>query len=131
MDRTRREMLSVGIDVGTTTTQVVFSRLKVRNVGPSRARASHRDRCTRGLNMSVPSPSRRCSDRMRSMSEQPPRNWFTEEYVAAGIDPTDVETGAVIITGETARRERTPITVLDGPVGLGRRLRRDGCRTEP
>jgi ethanolamine utilization protein EutA len=30
--RTSREMLSVGIDVGTTTTQVVFSRLEVADV---------------------------------------------------------------------------------------------------
>jgi ethanolamine utilization protein EutA len=97
-----REMLSVGIDVGTTTTQVVFSRLKLRNAArlglvpriEVDARAVEHVGSVRFTPLL--GPDRIDLDGLLAVVH--------EEYAAAGIDPDEVETGAVIITGETALR---------------------------
>jgi ethanolamine utilization protein EutA len=97
-----REMLSVGIDVGTTTTQVVFSRLKLRNAArlglvpriEVDARAVEHVGAVRFTPLI--GPDRIDLDGLLAVVH--------EEYAAAGIDPHEVETGAVIITGETALR---------------------------
>jgi len=34
--------------------------------------------------------------------------FFKKEYEHAGIDPADIHTGAVIITGESAKRQNAP-----------------------
>jgi ethanolamine utilization protein EutA len=100
--RAIREMLSVGIDVGTTTTQVVFSRLKLRNAArlglvpriEVDARAVEHVGSVRFTPLL--GPDRIDLDGLLAVVH--------EEYAAAGIDPDEVETGAVIITGETALR---------------------------
>lgn len=96
-----REMLSVGIDVGTTTTQVVFSRLLVRDVARlgamPRLEIDERAVLYTGAPRFTP---------LRSVDEIDVTavvDLLREEYAAAGIDPTEVETGAIIVTGETAR----------------------------
>lgn len=95
-------LLSVGLDVGTTTTQLIVSRLTVEN------RAS-----------SFAVPEMEIGDReilYRSAVHFTPikgslvdgdgvRKIVLEEYEKAGITPTQVDTGAVIITGETSRKE--------------------------
>jgi ethanolamine utilization protein EutA len=101
MQRTR-EMLSVGIDVGTTTTQVVFSRLTVRNTARlglvPRIEVDARAVVHVGQVRFTPltGPDRIDLDALMRVVNQ--------EYGVAGIAPGDVETGAVIITGETALR---------------------------
>ncbi|GAA1542178.1 ethanolamine ammonia-lyase reactivating factor EutA [Nocardioides humi] len=108
-------MLSVGIDVGTTTTQVVFSRLTVRN---SRRlglvpRLEVDTRAVLHQSPAYPTPLR------------PPDEVDVDalvalvraEYDAAGVSAEQVETGAVIITGETARR-RNADAILSGVAGL-------------
>jgi ethanolamine utilization protein EutA len=117
MDRTTREMLSVGIDVGTTTTQVVFSRLKVRNTARPglvpRIEIDARAVEHVGAVAFTPllGPDEIDADSLLQLVRQ--------EYAAAGIDPMDVETGAVIITGETARRSNADqvLTALSGLAG--------------
>jgi ethanolamine utilization protein EutA len=97
-----REMLSVGIDVGTTTTQVVFSRLKLRNAArigfvpriEVDARAVEHVGAVRFTPLL--GPDRIDLDGLLAVVH--------DEYATAGIDPHEVETGAVIITGETALR---------------------------
>lgn len=94
-------VLSVGIDVGTTTSQVVVSRLTVSN--RSRAgmvpRLEIEDREI--LFQSEPAltpllaPDEVDVDRLTQ--------FVRAQYAAAGIDPAQIATGAVIITGETAR----------------------------
>jgi ethanolamine utilization protein EutA len=112
---TTREMLSVGIDVGTTTTQVVFSRLTVRN--------SHRFGLVPRLEVDTRSVL------YQSEPEVTPLLSATEidvdrltalvhaKYAEAGIEPGQVETGAVIITGETART-RNADAILSALSGL-------------
>jgi ethanolamine utilization protein EutA len=98
-----REMLSVGIDVGTTTTQVVFSRLKLRNAArlglvpriEVDARAVEHVGAVRFTPLL--GSDRIDLDGLAALVRR--------EYAAAGIAPESVETGAVIITGETALRK--------------------------
>lgn len=108
-------MLSVGIDIGTSTSQVIFSRLTVAN------RASF---------FSVPALS--IVDKTvvyRSPIHRTPlldashidgeavRRLVEREYAAGGVSPEETETGAVIITGETARKENAAV-VLEQLSGL-------------
>lgn len=96
-----RDMLSVGIDVGTTTSQLVLSELTVSN----RARVGLVPRldieARRVLYQSEPhlTPLRSADevdvDRLVDL--------IREEYRRADVHPSQIETGAVIITGETAR----------------------------
>jgi ethanolamine utilization protein EutA len=98
---TTREMLSVGIDVGTTTTQVVFSRLTVRNSNRfgliPRLEVDTRSVLHQGEPHPTPllSPAEVDVDQLTRL--------VRTEYAAAGVDASEIETGAVIITGETAR----------------------------
>ena len=97
------ELLSVGLDVGTTSTQMVVSRLTVEN---------------RAGTFSVPE----MDISKREILYQSPvhftpllgidrvdgaalRRIVEGEYARAGIQPKDVDTGAIIITGETSRKE--------------------------
>lgn len=99
--RDSRSMVSVGIDVGTTTTQVVFSRLLVGDV-------------------SRPGQVPRFQVNAKSVLYESPIHFtplltpdavdverlyaiIRQEYRQAGFEPEQVETGAVIITGEIAR----------------------------
>ena len=96
-----QQVLSVGIDVGTTTSQMVVSRLTVAN----RARVGlvpkldieQREIVYESEPQLTPllSPDEVDVDRIVAFVKQ--------QYAAAGIRPDDVGTGAVIITGETAR----------------------------
>lgn len=99
----REEILSVGIDIGTSTTQLVFSKLTIENLASSFAipRISIVDKevIYRSEIYFTPLKSQKeiDGDAVREIVER--------EYKAAGIAPSDVITGAVIITGETARKQ--------------------------
>jgi ethanolamine utilization protein EutA len=106
-------MLSVGIDVGTTTTQIVFSRLtltdtsrpgQVPRIGITNKQVLYESPITfTPLSDSENIDVARLTDLIR------------REYAAAGIDPKKVETGAVIITGETAKKQNADAVLA----GLG------------
>lgn len=101
------KMLSVGIDVGTSTSQMIFSHLTIEN--------------TAGF-FSV--PAIKIVDKQivyRSEVYETPlmdkflidaaalKSIVESEYKKAGVTPSDVETGAVIITGESARKENAAL----------------------
>lgn len=102
-------LLSVGIDVGTTTTQVVFSHIALDNVAGyfSAPKISITDReiIYRGpvhrtpLSDSVHIDGAALADIVRG------------EFDRAGYTPEQVDTGAVIITGESARKENAAIVL--------------------
>ncbi len=98
-----REMVSVGIDVGTTTTQLVFSRLAVSNVSRlgqiPRFQVSGKSVLYESPAYFTPLLSPDVVD-VQKLSEI-----IRSEYQKAGIQPDQVETGAVIITGEIARTQ--------------------------
>ena len=92
-----------GIDIGTSTTQVVFSRLTMENAAGYFAvpRVSIVDKQViyKGQVHTTPLKSPVLIDGAGV------REIVAREYGRAGFRPADVETGAVIITGESARKE--------------------------
>ena len=96
-------LLSVGIDLGTTTTQLVFSRLTVRNEGSAFSVPNYTVAAREVLRRSAVHFTPLRSE--RELDAGAMARIVDAEYAAAGIDRRAVQTGAVIITGETARRE--------------------------
>lgn len=96
-------ILSVGIDIGTSTTQVIFSRLTMRNEASEtrvpRIRIVKKDVIYQSPLFFTPlqSPTEIDAEKVRQL--------VRGEYKKAGITPEELSTGAVIITGETARKE--------------------------
>lgn len=96
-------LLSVGVDVGTTTTQLIVSRLVAENRAGAFAvpkmEITRRDVIYESHIHFTPLLSAELVD-----GEQI-RRIVAEEYEKAGIRREDVDTGAIIITGETSRKE--------------------------
>ena len=96
------QLLSVGIDIGTSTTQCVFSRLTLSNTASSfsvpRIRITEKTILYRAPTRLTPlsSPDTIDAGTLEAM--------IREDYEAAGIVPEQIRLGAVIITGETARK---------------------------
>lgn len=99
----REEMLSVGIDIGTSTTQLIFSKLIVENTASSftvpRISIVDKEVLYKSKVYFTPLVSNKeiNGDEVKKIVEM--------EYKKAGINKEDIQTGAVIITGETARKE--------------------------
>ncbi|MBI5290356.1 MAG: ethanolamine ammonia-lyase reactivating factor EutA [Chloroflexi bacterium] len=120
-----RSMLSVGIDVGTTTTQLVFSRLVLADT--SRPGQVPRIGITdKSVLYQSPITFTPLADASAGLSTGRDlidvaqlTDWVKREYAAAGVDPTQVETGAVIITGETAKKKHADeiLRALSGLAG--------------
>lgn len=110
-------LLSVGIDLGTTTTQLVFSRLTVRNEGSAFSVPNYTVAAREVLRRSAVHFTPLRSE--RELDAEAIARIVDAEYAAAGIDRRAVQTGAVIITGETARREnaRAVLEALSGYAG--------------
>ena len=97
------ELLSVGLDVGTTSTQMVVSRLGVENQAGAfsvpELVIANRDVIYKSPVHFTPLLGQ---DRVDGAGL---RIIVEEEYERAGIRREDVDTGAIIITGETSRKE--------------------------
>lgn len=111
----QQTLLSVGIDVGTTTTQVVFSRLGVANVARStiipRVEITDREVLYQSPIFITPLLDQETID-ADSLYEM-----VRQEYLKANIQPHQVTTGAVIITGETAKKKNAD-AILSSLSGL-------------
>jgi len=98
-----RTLLSVGIDVGTTTTQIVFSRLTLQDTARPgqipRIGITGKSVLYQSPIVFTPLADRETVDAAALVA------LARREYAAAGVDPAQVETGAVIITGETAKKK--------------------------
>jgi len=98
-----RSLLSAGIDIGTSTTQLVLSRLQVENqanpFSVPRMAITRREVIYRSDIHFTPLLDERTID------ADGVRKIVAKEYQKAGVNRGQVETGAVIITGETARKE--------------------------
>jgi ethanolamine utilization protein EutA len=108
-------MISVGIDIGTTTTQLVFSELTLAAV----ARAGQIPRIDI-TGRSVLHTSEIVLTPLldpETIDAGALGRILRDEYRRAGIAPAQVETGAVIITGETARKQNAG-QVLKAIAGL-------------
>jgi len=97
------EILSVGIDIGTSTTQLVFSRLAIGDTAgffsaPRIVFLGKRVVYKSGVYFTpLLGPT--------AIDGAAVREIVAREYEKAGFRPQDVSTGAVIITGESARKE--------------------------
>ncbi len=93
----------MGLDVGTTTTQLILSELTVENRGNAfsvpQMVIGNREILYQSPVIFTPLISGELVD------GQAIAQWVTEQYAAAGITKAQVDTGAVIITGETSRKE--------------------------
>ena len=112
-----RSLLSVGLDIGTTTTQIIFSRLNLADV----ARPGQIPRMaitSREVLYQSPIVFTPLSDR-DTVDAAKLNEIVRREYAAAGISPSQVETGAVIITGETAKKKNADeiLRALSGLAG--------------
>lgn len=96
-------ILSVGIDVGTSTTSVVFSRLTLDNLAGSFSapRIEITDKEVVYKSPAYETPLLR----PETIDGSALRTLVLNEYTSAGFRPAEVRTGAAIITGETARAE--------------------------
>ena len=96
-------LLSVGLDVGTTTTQMVVSRIFIENKAGSftvpELAITDRQLLYKSPVYFTPLASGELVDGEKL------RQIVAQEYRSAGITRQQVDTGAVIITGETSRKE--------------------------
>lgn len=103
MNALHEVILSVGIDIGTSTTQLIFSRLTIENRASSytvpRIQIVEKEVIYRSLIYFTPLKS------STEIDAEAVKKIVRDEYKAAGMTPEDVKTGAVIITGETARKQ--------------------------
>ena len=96
-------LLSVGVDVGTTTTQLILSRLTVENRASGFA-VPELDITGREVLYRSPVHFTPLADESHVDGARI-AEIVEKEYAAARICPGDVDTGAIIITGETSRKE--------------------------
>jgi ethanolamine utilization protein EutA len=95
-------LTSVGIDIGSAGTQVIFSRVELRRMGEdlsSRYFVVNRETLYRSPVALTPYQSEQRIDDAKL------RAIIDEAYRSAGITPDDVDAGVVILTGEALRRE--------------------------
>ena len=98
----KEEIMSAGIDIGTTTLQLVFSRMILENTGGfgriPQVKVISKDIVYKSAIYFTPLSSRDEIDGKRV------KEIIKKEYEKAGIKTEDLTTGAVIITGESSRK---------------------------
>jgi ethanolamine utilization protein EutA len=95
-------LVSVGIDIGSSGTQVIFSRINLRRYGEdltSRFYVVSRETLYQSPVTLTPYQSEERID------DAGLGKIITDAYEAAGLRPDQIDTGAVILTGEALRRE--------------------------
>jgi ethanolamine utilization protein EutA len=109
-------LTSVGIDVGTTTTQVIVSRLHVASTSPTdggKLAITDREILYRGEIYETPLLDAETIDAAAVAAI------VDEELERAGVSRAAIDTGAVIVTGETARRSNAAALVSELALELG------------
>ncbi len=109
-------IFTAGIDVGTTTTQVVFSRLTLRTV-TGFGMAPRTEIVRREVVWKSPAAFTPLAG--EEIDGAGVAALVAEAYAQAGFTPADMTTGAVIVTGESARRRNAPgvVQALAGQAG--------------
>ncbi|MGF1876457.1 ethanolamine ammonia-lyase reactivating factor EutA [Photobacterium frigidiphilum] len=113
----RKIIHSVGIDIGTTTTQVIFSTLTVVNRAPASQVPMYEfiDR-----EISYQSPVEFTPIAHDGVIDVVALRQFIDQQIAlAGFEQQGVETGAIIITGETAKAHNARDAIMDLSHQLG------------
>src|ERR1700689_2175324 len=95
-------LMTVGIDIGSSGTQVIFSRVNLRRMGEdltSRYYVVSRETLYQSPVALTPYQSEERID------DAALGKIIDDAYAGAGLHPDDIDTGAVILTGEALRRE--------------------------
>jgi ethanolamine utilization protein EutA len=96
------EILSVGIDIGSSTSHLAFSKLILKRDERSATRRFYiRERRVVYEGSIVNTPL--LDDNAIDIDKL--TGFLKSEYQRAGIDPADIQTGAVIVTGESAKKQ--------------------------
>ncbi|MGT2933982.1 ethanolamine ammonia-lyase reactivating factor EutA [Streptococcus catagoni] len=110
-------ILSVGLDIGTATTQLVLSELTIENIASvfTIPRVYITDKKVLYKSDIIFTP---ISDQLLIEVDQI-KDFVIKEYAKAGIQKSDIQMGAVIITGETARKDNASqvLQALSGYAG--------------
>ena len=111
-----KTLCSVGIDVGTTTTQLIVSDLTVENEAGAFA-VPAMEITDRKIRYESPVIFTPLKDAL--VDKDALRAWVLHQYERAGTNREQVDTGAVIITGETSRKENAAqaVKALSGLAG--------------
>ncbi|MHA1944123.1 MAG: ethanolamine ammonia-lyase reactivating factor EutA, partial [Candidatus Thorarchaeota archaeon] len=112
----RKELTSVGVDIGSSTSHVVFSQIVLEKNDQSRTEKFEIKE--RKILHSGPIHLTPFKD-ARNVDFGALRDLLLGDYRKAGLKITDIDTGAVIITGETAKKENAEwiVSELAGEVG--------------
>ena len=106
----RRVIHSVGIDIGTTTSQVIFSRLELVNRAPASQvpyyEFSRREIIYAGPVIFTP------FDSDGRIYQKDLETFIHSQYKAASLTVEEVESGAIIITGETSKAKNARSTIM-------------------
>ena len=103
-----QEIISAGIDIGTTTSQVIFSRLTLENHSYTAipdVKIAKKEILYKSPIHFIPLRADGCID------EQALSGLLAEEYRRAQLRREQVTTGAVIITGESSRKQNARLAV--------------------
>lgn len=110
-----QRIMSVGIDIGTTTTQLVISQLTIENTASGslvpHVEITGKEVIHRSRIYFTPLIDR---DLVNAVAVA---GIVESEYQAAGLTPEMIDTGAVIITGETAKKENAK-AIIDALAGF-------------
>ncbi|MGO2100517.1 ethanolamine ammonia-lyase reactivating factor EutA [Vagococcus salmoninarum] len=96
-------LLSVGIDLGTATTQMVIAKLSIKNMATvytvPRVTITEKEVIYQSPSLFTPLRSNHLIDFI------PLERFISQQYKLAGISKESIDIGAIIITGESARKE--------------------------
>jgi ethanolamine utilization protein EutA len=112
----RKELTSVGVDIGTSTSHVVFSQIVLEKDDTSRTEKFEiKERRVLHSGPIHLTPFRDA----RNIDFELLRDLLLHDYRTAGIEVSEIDTGAVIITGETAKKENAEwiVSALAGEAG--------------
>ena len=111
------EILSVGIDIGTSTTQLIFSKIYIENRGS--AFTAPQIKIIGKEVVYISEIYITPLENETKIDAKKVKEIIESEYKKANIQYKDVSTGAVIITGDTARKENAKevLQILSGMAG--------------
>ncbi|MGQ4912362.1 MAG: ethanolamine ammonia-lyase reactivating factor EutA [Candidatus Thorarchaeota archaeon] len=112
----RQELTSVGVDIGSSTSHIVFSKITLEK--DSHSRTDKFEIVDREIIHSGPIHLTPFRD-PKNIDFEALKEMLLADYEKAGIRASEIDTGAVIITGETARKENAEwiVSALAGETG--------------
>ncbi|AKH19503.1 ethanolamine ammonia-lyase reactivating factor EutA [Sedimenticola thiotaurini] len=113
----RKTVHSVGVDIGTTTTQLIFSRLGMVNRAPV-TQVPRYEFIERAITFQSPVIRTPLTEE-GIVDVQRVQEFIDLQLKEAGLTLDDIETGAIIITGETSKARNARDTVMDLAAKLG------------